>query len=209
MASWRKVETFRFHWHLEHLPNGWILAGDILPTSRRLLGKGDKGEGWGGVGRDGARKRSYKHFLIDFDHLSCSYHDEQYSRVAAHVHNRAVYFSSVYTTQVNSAFRASWLVPQSRNIRWYSPSGGFRRKKWRASPILSEYKILNYLRFAIKLLLHILKQLFAGVSVNSGGYLPRRSGLVNIHRYSPPPRRISVNNRCNSHKRRLSRLYGR
>ena len=29
-------------------------------------------------------------------------------------------------------------------------------------------------------------------SVNSGGYLPRRSGSVNIHRYSPPLRRIIV-----------------
>ena len=31
------------------------------------------------------------------------------------------------------------------------------------------------------------------MSVNSGGYLPRRSGSVNIHRYSPPLRRIIVN----------------
>ena len=29
--------------------------------------------------------------------------------------------------------------------------------------------------------------------MNSGGYLPRRSGSVNIHRYSPPLRRIIVN----------------
>ena len=42
-------------------------------------------------------------------------------------------------------------------------------------------------------MLYILKQLFASVSVNSGGYLPRRSGSVNIHRYSPPLRRIIVN----------------
>ena len=27
----------------------------------------------------------------------------------------------VYTTQVNSAFRAIWLVPQSRDIKYYSP----------------------------------------------------------------------------------------
>ena len=30
------------------------------------------------------------------------------------------------------------------------------------------------------------------MSVNGGGYLPRRSGSVNIHRYSPPLRRIIV-----------------
>ena len=30
------------------------------------------------------------------------------------------------------------------------------------------------------------------MSVNSGGYLPRRSGSVNIHRYSPPLRRTIV-----------------
>ena len=43
----------------------------------------------------------------------------------------------VYTTQVNSAFRATWLVPLSRDIKYYSPPGGFRRKKWSANPILS------------------------------------------------------------------------
>ena len=46
----------------------------------------------------------------------------------------------VYTTQVNSAFRAIWLVPQARDIKCYSPPGGFRRKKWRARPISSENK---------------------------------------------------------------------
>ena len=54
-------------------------------------------------------------------------------------------------------------------------------------------KYSSYLGTAIKLVLHILKQLFASVSVNSGGYLPRRSGSVNSHRYSPPLRRIIVN----------------
>ena len=51
----------------------------------------------------------------------------------------------------------------------------------------------NFLGIAIKLVLYILKQLFASVSVTSGGYLPRRSGSVNIHRYSPPLLRIIVN----------------
>ena len=54
-------------------------------------------------------------------------------------------------------------------------------------------KYSSYLGTAIKLVLYILKQLFASVSVTSGGYLPRRSGSVNIHRYSPPLRRIIVN----------------
>ena len=53
-------------------------------------------------------------------------------------------------------------------------------------------KYSSYLGTAIKLVLYILKQLFASVSVNSGGYLPCRSGSVNIHRYSPPLRRIIV-----------------
>ena len=39
-------------------------------------------------------------------------------------------------------------------------------------------------------MLYILKQLFASVSVNISGYLPRRSSSVNIHRYPPPLRRI-------------------
>ena len=43
-----------------------------------------------------------------------------------------------------------------------------------------------------ELVLYILKQLFASVSVNSGGYLPSRFGEVNIHRYSPTLRRIIV-----------------
>ena len=42
-------------------------------------------------------------------------------------------------------------------------------------------------------MLYIAEQLFASVSVNSGGYLPRLSGSVNIHRYSPPRRRIIFN----------------
>ena len=49
-------------------------------------------------------------------------------------------------------------------------------------------KYSSYLGTAIKLVLYILKQLFASVSVNSGGYLPCRSGAVNIHRYSTPLR---------------------
>ena len=53
-------------------------------------------------------------------------------------------------------------------------------------------KYSSYVGTAIKLVLYILKQLFASVSVNSGGYLPRQSGSVNIHRYSPPLRRIIV-----------------
>ena len=56
-------------------------------------------------------------------------------------------------------------------------------------------KYSSYLGTAIKLVLYILKQLFASVSVNSGGYLPRRSGSANIHGYSPPLRRIIVNYR--------------
>ena len=50
--------------------------------------------------------------------------------------------------------------------------------------------IRKYLGIGIKLVLYILKQLFASVSVNSGGYLPRWSGSIIIHRHSPPLRRI-------------------
>ena len=42
-------------------------------------------------------------------------------------------------------------------------------------------KYSSYLGTAIKLVVYILKQLFASVSVTSGEYLPRRSGSVNIH----------------------------
>ena len=64
-------------------------------------------------------------------------------------------------------------------------------KKCRARPISSENEV-TFSGIAIKLVLYILKQLFASVSVTSGGYLPRRSGSVNIHRYSPPLLRIIV-----------------
>ena len=87
----------------------------------------------------------------------------------------------VYTTQVNIAFRTIRLVPQSRNIKWYSPPGGFWKKQMAREPhFIGKYKISNYLGIAIKLVLYIVKQLFASVSVTSGGYLPRRSGSVNI-----------------------------
>ena len=92
---------------------------------------------------------------------------------------------------MNSAFRAIWLVPQSRDIKYYSLPGGFRVKKMSREPHFIR-KWSNFLGIAIKLVLYILKQLFASVSVTSGGYLPRRSGSVNIHRYSPPLRRIIV-----------------
>ena len=92
---------------------------------------------------------------------------------------------------MNSAFRAIWLVPLSRDIKYHSPPGGFRRKKMVREPHFV-VKYSSYLGTAIKLVLYILKQLFASVSVNSGGYLPHWSGSVNIHRYSPPLRRIIV-----------------
>ena len=108
-----------------------------------------------------------------------------------HVQRNSGYIYLVYTTPVNSAFRAIWLVPLSRDIKYYSPPGGFRRKKMAREPHFV-VKYSSYLGTAIKLVLYILKQFFASVSVSSGGYLPRRSGSVNIHRYSPPLRWIIV-----------------
>ena len=76
----------------------------------------------------------------------------------------------------------------SSTIHLLAASG--RKKMARETHFIRKYS--NYLGIAINLVLYILKQLFASVSVNSGGYLPRRSGSVNIHRYSPPLRRIIV-----------------
>ena len=95
---------------------------------------------------------------------------------------------------MNSAFRVIWLVPQSRDIKYYSPPGGFWVKKMSHETYFIR-KWSNFLGIAIKLVLYILKQLFASVSVTSGGYLPRRSSSVNIHRYSPPLLWIIVNYR--------------
>ena len=102
------------------------------------------------------------------------------------------YWRLVYTTQVNSAFRAIWWIPQSRNIKCYSPPGGFRRKKMAREPHFIR-KWNRYLGIAIKLVLYILKQLFASVSVNSDGDLPRRSDSV--LKYPPLFTSTSANNR--------------
>ena len=68
--------------------------------------------------------------------------------------NQEGYVVLVYTTPVNSAFRAIWLVPQSRDIKCYSPPGGSRRKKMAREPhfIGKEKKCLG---IAIKLVLYI------------------------------------------------------
>ena len=90
---------------------------------------------------------------------------------------------------MNSEF---WLVPQSLDIKYYSPPGGFRVKKMsRETHFIRKWS--NFLGIAIKLVLYILKQLFASVPVTTGGDLPRRSGSANIHCYSPPLLRIIVN----------------
>ena len=65
----------------------------------------------------------------------------------------------VYTTPVNSAFRAIWLVPLSRDIKYYSPPGGFRKKKMAREPHFV-VKYSSYLGTAIELVLYILKKLF-------------------------------------------------
>ena len=125
--------------------------------------------------------------FIDVVQNSVEY-QAKFSRVSAEA---GYHIRLVYTTQVNSAFRAIWLVPQSRDIKYYSPPGGFRVTKMsRETHLIRKWS--NFVGIAIKLVLYILKQLFASVSVTSGGYLPRRSGSVNIHHYSPPLLRIIV-----------------
>ena len=94
----------------------------------------------------------------------------------------------VYTTQVNSAIRAIWLAPKSRDIKHYSPPGGFwveKRKSRETHFIRKESHSLG-----IAIVLYILKQLFASVSVN---WLAVDIYLaVNMHRYSPILRRMIV-----------------
>ena len=84
-------------------------------------------------------------YIISYHIISyiISYHTTSHHTISYHI---SYHITSphilVYTTQVNySAFRAIWLVPQSRDIKWYSPPGGFRRKRGRAKPISSENKI--------------------------------------------------------------------
>ena len=67
-----------------------------------------------------------------------------YDQHRVHITTPTLWYHSchilVYTTQVNSAFRAIWLVPQSRDIKYYSPPGSFRRKKMVREPFSSENK---------------------------------------------------------------------
>ena len=51
------------------------------------------------------------------------------------------YHQLVYTTPVNSAFRAIWLVTQSPDIKCYSPPGG---KKQRTMNVLSKHQPFRY-----------------------------------------------------------------
>ena len=97
------------------------------------------------------------------------------------------YLYLIYKTPLTSAFRAiligSSILGYQVLFIWRFPE----KKMVREPHFVVKYS--RYLGTAIKLVLlnlYILKQLFASVSVNSGGYLPRWSGLVNIHRYSPP-----------------------
>ena len=90
-----------------------------------------------------------------------------------------IYNYLVYTTPVNSAFRAIWLVPLSRDIKYYSPPGGFRRKKKAREPQFV-VKYSSYLGTAIKPVLYILKQLFASARFDWFLY------LRDIKYYSPP-----------------------
>ena len=106
------------------------------------------------------------------------YLSQEYGKIAD-----CVYQCLGYTAQVNNTFHAILLVPQSRNIKCYSPTGGIWRKKMARELFIGKQN--NYLGIAI-IVLSILKQLFAEEEVNSGGYLSRWSGSVNIHRYSPP-----------------------
>ena len=107
--------------------------------------------------RHWSRRRTY-YSLRCLALVRCSARAESENR-----ESKQKYLALVYTTQVNSAFRTIWLVPQSRNIKCiHLPSCGFRRKEMaRETRFIRKWN--NSLGTAIKL-----------VSVNSGGYFPSR-----------------------------------
>jgi len=106
-----------------------------------------------------------------------------------------LYHKLVYTTQMNSAFRALWLVNSEVVSKYYSPPSS-RRERFQNFRPLDTHKITfwsaNYSACVVytKAIIHL--------SVGeSDGYLPRRfCGSVNIHHFSRPLRWIIVNYFC-------------
>ena len=84
------------------------------------------------------------------------------------------YLELVYTLHKWKVLFAIWLAPQSRNVECIHLLVVFGEKN-------DSWKVNKATIWEL-----LLKQSFASVSVNSGGYSPRRSGSVNIHRYSRP-----------------------
>ena len=81
------------------------------------------------------------------------------------------YLMLVYTTPVNSESH-DFIGSSISGYQVLFTSWQFPEKKMMCEPHFV-VKYSSYLGTAIKLVLYILKQLFASVSVNSGGYLPR------------------------------------
>ena len=102
---------------------------------------------------------------------------------------------------MNSTFRACWLASSEVISQVLFTSEQQTKSKMAFVGILSPIKLLFW-PLVIQLVWYILKQLFTEVEVNSGGYLPRRSSLVNIHNYSPPLRWIIV--KYNSNEKNIS-----
>ena len=83
------------------------------------------------------------------------------------------YYLLVYTTQVNSTFRARWLASSEVISQVLFTSEQPEKNKMAFVALFAQIKV-PFGPLVIQLVWYILKQLFTEEEVNSGGYLPRR-----------------------------------
>ena len=103
----------------------------------------------------------------------------------------------VYTTQVNSTFRARWLASSDViSQALFTSEQPTKNKNGLRRYIVTNTAALWAAGYSARV---VYTKTIIHLSVGeSGEYLPRRGGSANIHHYSPPLRRIIVNNNNNN-----------
>ena len=98
----------------------------------------------------------------------------------------------VYTTQVNSTFRARWLASSEVISQVLFTSELPTKNKMAFVGVIVTKKVALWAASYSACVVYTKTIIHLSVS-ESGGYLPRCGGSVNIHHYSPPLRWIIVN----------------
>ena len=97
----------------------------------------------------------------------------------------------VYTTQVNSTFRARWLASSEVISQVLFTSEQPTKNKLAFAGVIFTNKVALWAASYSACVVYTKTIIHLRVG-ESGGYLPRRGGSVNIHHYSPPLRWIIV-----------------